>query len=105
MGGHALCSRNAVAVKRSQGLQVYKELAKERAKGGGPAALPTYMDGQVYRIGDEVLEGTVSYYRPARDDEDQAMDKWRLVVRNREDTKTLSIPPSQTRAINRKEPQ
>ena len=88
--------------KRSQGLNVYKQLAKQQAKGGGPSTLPTYMDGEIYRCGDEVLEGPVSYYRPARDTEDTRVDKWRLVVVTR-DGRTVPVEPSKTRAVKRKE--
>lgn len=89
--------------KRSQGLQVYKQLAKQQAKAGRHTQ-PIYLDGEMYRVGDEVLEGFVSYARPAKPDEDDSEDKWRLVVRTREDDRTITIRPSQTRAVNRKEP-
>lgn len=87
--------------KRSRGLNDYKRVAKEAAK-AGRRTMPIYLDGEQYRIGDEVLEGLVRYARPAKPDEDDSVDAWRLVVVPRSGGVSIAVQPSLTRAVNRK---
>lgn len=89
--------------KRSAGLNDYKRVAKEQTR-AGKNTQPRYMDGELYRCGDEVLEGSVSYVRPALAHEDSSRDLWRLVVVPRDGGVAIAVPPSTTRAVsNRKD--
>lgn len=87
----------------SKGLNDYKRVAKAAAKDAGKAKgnrMPVYLDGTLYRTGDEVLEGYVQYYRPTREWEDHGEDALRFVVTPRSGGPALVVQPSKTRAVS-----